>query len=364
MAQTNTKQIERRGTWWQRVLIGAFTVLLTLLIYWLLGFVLRDIGRLPGPDWNEFEAARLDQGLRSSGEEIESSITEVKRQIANVERRQRLLRDSTASSQKTLSQLLELLRISIEQKTTLPEEQQNALAESQQLFLENQKQDQAFNESHSSLQEKLADLEEQQRLYRQRLDTAWKPIREEFSQLQRKHDWRLAAIKIGVLTPLLILGGILFAKYRNDKYVAMICALDLALLAKVFLVMHEYFPAEYFKYVLILSSLVVIGFLLARLLKMVAEPSRDARLKQSREAYESFFCPVCQFPIRRGPLKFMSWSPRSLRKRSQPIANVADEPYTCPACATTLYEKCENCGAIRHGLLPACEHCGAAKEVY
>ncbi|QEG33230.1 hypothetical protein [Bythopirellula goksoeyrii] len=361
--QTIAKENERRGTWWQRVLIGAFSVLLTLLIYWLLGFVLRDIGRLPGPDWNEFETARIDPELRTAGKEIETSITEVKRQIDNVQRRQKLLRDSTASSQKTLNQLLELLRISIERQADLPEEQQQALSESQQLFLKNQKQDQEYNESLSALQEQLADLQEQQRLHRQRLDTALKPVREEFSQLQRKHDWRLAAIKIGVLTPLLILGGFLFAKYRNGNYVAMICALDLALLAKVFLVMHEYFPADYFKYVLILSSLVVIGFLLARLLKMVAEPSRDARLKQSREAYESFFCPVCQFPIRRGPLKFMSWSTRSLRKRSQPIANVADEPYTCPACATALFEKCDSCGAIRYGLLPACEHCGASKEV-
>jgi predicted RNA-binding Zn-ribbon protein involved in translation (DUF1610 family) len=143
----------------------------------------------------------------------------------------------------------------------------------------------------------------------------------------------------------------------------MIYALDAALLAKAFVVMHEYFPREYFKYVLIGSSLAVIGFLLARLLKMVAEPGKDARLKQSREAYESFHCPVCQFPIRRGPLKFMSWSPRSLRKTSLPIVNAPDEPYTCPSCATALYEKCANCGAIRHGLLPACEHCGAEKEV-
>ncbi len=363
MVPTTAKDTERRGTWWQRVLIGAFSVLLTLLIYWLLGFVLRDIDRLPGPIWQDFEETHLDPSLRTAEEEIEASITEVKHQIENVQRRQSLLRDSTASSQKTLNQLLELLRFSIEQKTDLPEEQQRALAESQQLFLDNQKQDQSFNESLSNLQEQLADLEEQRRLHREQLDDALQPLKEEFRQLQRKHDWRLAAIKIGVLTPLLIIGGILYARYRNGKYVAMICALDIALLAKVFLVMHEYFPAEYFKYVLIVSSLVVIGFLLARLLKMVAEPSRDARLKQAREAYESFSCPVCQFPIRRGPLKFMSWSPRSLRKRSQPIANVADEPYTCPACSTVLFEKCGQCGSIRHGLLPACEHCGATKEV-
>ena len=142
----------------------------------------------------------------------------------------------------------------------------------------------------------------------------------------------------------------------------MIYALNLALLAKVFLVMHEYFPADYFKYVLILSALGVIGYLLARLLKMVAEPSRDAQLKQARESYEAFLCPTCQYPIRRGPLKFMAWTTRSLRKRSQPLVNVPDEPYTCPSCATELFGKCPSCGKIRHSLLPACEHCGAEQS--
>ena len=363
MAEAHLAGTEQRGTWWQRVLIWAFSVVLTLLVYWLLGFVLNDIGRIPGPDWTEFESTRLDAQLRATGGQLETSIAEVNRQIENQRRRQQLLRESTASSQTTLSQLLQLLRISMEQKTTLPEEQQQALADSQRLFLDNQKQDQEYNDSLSTLQEQLADLNEQQRQHRERLDTAWQPLQEEFDLLQRKHDWRLAAIKIAVLTPLLLVGGYLFARHRNGKYAAMVYALDAALLAKTFLVMHEYFPEEYFKYVLIGSSLVVIGCLLARLLKMVAQPSRDARLKQSREAYEAFHCPVCQFPIRRGPLKFMSWSPRSLRKTSLPIVNAPDEPYTCPSCATPLYEKCENCGAIRHGLLPACEHCGAGKEV-
>ena len=166
MSPTNTLEQERRGTWWQRVLIAAFSVLLTLLIYWLLGFVLRDIGRLPGPNWNDFETARIDPALPITAKELETSIADVQRQIENVTRRQNLLRNSTASSQKTLSQLLELLRISIEQQSVLPDEQQRALAESQQLFLENQKQDQAYNESLSQLQEQLADLQEQQRLHR------------------------------------------------------------------------------------------------------------------------------------------------------------------------------------------------------
>jgi hypothetical protein len=363
MSTANAATIDRRGTWWQRVLIWLFSVILTLLVYWLLGFVLDDIGRLPGPDWAELEAAQIDPVLKATDVQLEQSIVEVNRQIENQRRRQQLLRESTTSSQTTLNQLLELLRVSIEQNATLPDEQQQALTDSQRLFLENQKEDQEYNESLSSLQEELATLQERQRTHREVLEKARQPVNVEFYRLQRQHDWRVAAIKIGFLTPLLLVGGFLFALHRNGKYAPMIYALDAALLGKGFVVMHQYFPREYFKYVIIFSSLAVIGMLLARLLKMVSEPGRETRLKQAREAYESFQCPVCQFPIRRGPFKYMSWSPRSLRKTSRPIVNAPDEAYTCPSCSTILYEKCTCCGAVRHGLLPACEHCGVEKEV-
>jgi hypothetical protein len=354
---------ERRGTWWQRFLIGTFSIALALLFYWLLGFILQDIGRMRGPQWDDFQTGRLDATLRSDSIRLGKELAEVKREIENQERRQRLLRDSTATSQKTLSQLIELQRMSLEQKTALPPEQQAALSASQQLFLENQKKDQQLTESIAALYERQATLGDQQRINDEKLNTAQVPLRIEFDRQLRHHRWRVAAIKIGVLTPLVILGGWLFARYRNSAYAPMIYAFGLAVLAKTFLVMHEYFPAEYFRYILILSALAVIGWLLARLLSIVARPSRNVRLKQFRESYEAFQCPVCQYPIRRGPLKFMAWTPRSLRRVSKPLANVSDDPYTCPSCATPLYEKCPSCSATRHALLPACEHCGAAKEV-
>jgi predicted RNA-binding Zn-ribbon protein involved in translation (DUF1610 family) len=96
---------------------------------------------------------------------------------------------------------------------------------------------------------------------------------------------------------------------------------------------------------------------------MIAFPKRDWLLKQYREAYESFLCPICAYPIRRGPLKYMAWTRRSIRKVSlrASAADTGDDagPYTCPMCATGLFEKCASCSAIRHSLLPACDQCGA-----
>jgi hypothetical protein len=363
MNEPESGERERRGTWWQRFLIWTFSVALALLIYWLLGFVLQDIGQLPGPDWDLIQSEQLDPELQKTTERLNIELADVKRQIENEERRQRLLRDSTASSQKTLSQLLELQRMSLEQKSALPAEQQQALAESQQLFIENQKKDQELNEALAALYERQSNLTDEQRENDTRFRKAQEPINSEYQEQLKRHRLRVAGIKIAVLTPLLLVGGYLFGRYRNSAYAPMVYAFGIAVLVKTFLVMHEYFPREYFRYILILSALAVIAWLLVRLLSIVARPGRDARLKQYREAYEAFLCPVCQYPIRRGPLKFMAWTARSLRRASKPMTGISDEPYTCPSCATSLYEKCPSCGATRHALLPACEHCGAAKDV-
>ena len=316
---SESSERERRGTWWQRVLIWTFSIALTLLFYWLLGFVLQDIGQLQGPDWMQLQVEQLDPAIRETSERLNVELAEVSRQIENEERRQRLLRDSTATSQKTLSQLLELQRMSLEQKSALPAEQQQALAESQRLFIDNQKKDQELNELLASLYERQSTVRDQQRENDVKLNEAQEPLRKEFDERERRHRLRVAAIKIGVLAPLIILGGCLFARFRNSAYAPMVYAFGVAVLAKAFLVMHEYFPREYFRYILILSALAVIGWLLARLLAIVARPSRDARLKQYREAYEAFLCPICQYPIRRGPLKFMAWTARSLRRASKPL---------------------------------------------
>jgi hypothetical protein len=86
-------------------------------------------------------------------------------------------------------------------------------------------------------------------------------------------------------------------------------------------------------------------------------------LRQYREAYERFFCPVCDYPIRRGPLKYVFWSRRTIKHLHFPPQTPppADEPYTCPACGTLLFEKCAVCGNVRHSLLPVCNHCGDVK---
>jgi hypothetical protein len=96
-------ETEPRGTWWQRLLIASFSLALTLLFFWALGFILQDIGRLPGPDWNRLSGDRLDPVMAATTARLQEEQATIKRKIENEERRRQVLRDSTATSQKTLA---------------------------------------------------------------------------------------------------------------------------------------------------------------------------------------------------------------------------------------------------------------------
>jgi predicted RNA-binding Zn-ribbon protein involved in translation (DUF1610 family) len=180
-----------------------------------------------------------------------------------------------------------------------------------------------------------------------------------------RHQLTLAALKLAVLVPLLALGVWLFVKKRNALYAPLIYGFGLAVIVRVALVMHEHFPRRYFKYILVVIALILVGRILIYLLRAVAFPKPDWLLKQYREAYEHFLCPVCSYPIRRGALKYLFWNRRNLRKLVFPATAgpLPEEPYVCPVCSTRLFEECESCHHVRHSLLPSCDHCGAEKPV-
>lgn len=350
-----------KGPWFHRFLIKLLGVVLAVLCFWLIGFVVNDLGNLPGPDYFALERQMLDQSLVERDKTLQLNIRDTKRTIAEEQKRQVLLSDSTANSQRTMNQLLEFQRLSLEKDVAPLAEEQQALAESQRLFLANQKAYQELNERISSLTEQLNVLEGQERELNESLAEAREPIREEHRKLQRRHDLRMAGLKLAVLLPLLAAALWLFLKLRNGPYAILAYALGAAVIIKVGLVMHEYFPARFFKYILIGVCLLVVLRALVYLIGVLTRPQRAWLLKQYREAYEVFVCPVCAYPIRRGPMRFLYWDRRSIRKlatRPGDASEEADEPYVCPACSTTLFEKCPGCGRTRHSMLPTCQSCG------
>lgn len=358
---TSENATKNRGPWTHRFLIGLFSVVLTILAYWLLDFVVDDIGKWPGPSYQELQELRLDQKLVAQSADLDTQINDTQRGMEDVKGRQQLLRDSTNSSQQTMNQLLDIQRLSLEKSVTpLPEEQQ-ALA----LFLANQTEYQRLNEQAVGLNETLRELERSKREINQTISEQSEPIRKEYEGLYRRHQLKVASVKLAVLVPLLLVAVMLFIRFRGGVYSPLIYAFGIALVLKVGMVMHEYFPTEYFKYVLIVTALVVVLCILAYLLRMIASPNRDWLLKQYREAYELFLCPVCSYPIRRGPLKYAYWTRRSIKKLRVPRdpALGIEHEYTCPMCSTRLFEDCESCHGIRHSLLPTCNKCGNTQTV-
>jgi len=354
-----------KGPWTHRLLVYFFTVLFGLLIYWLLGFVLRDIGTWPGPVFADTEKRLGDPKLAQEAVTIQEQIDEARRATESRQQRQKVLRDSTSNSEKTMNQLLELQKLTLQKGLTPSTDEAKALAESQRLFLANQTKYQEMNDQIAALNEQLGELQNRQRSVQKKLDEQRPAIQAEFERLHKRHNFTMAVLKLTVLLPLLALAVWLFLKKRSSLYVSLFCGFGLALLVKVGLVMHEHFPTRYFKYILIVIAIALVTRILVYLLRAMAFPKLDWLLRQYREAYEHFFCPVCSHPIRRGPLKHRFWTRASLKKLQVPdtAATGADEPYTCPVCATVLFEECAACKHIRHALLPACAHCGATKQI-
>ena len=168
-----------------------------------------------------------------------------------------------------------------------------------------------------------------------------------------------------ILVPLLIVAAYLLMRKRGSIYYPLFLAIGGATLLKVALVIHEYFPTRYFKYILILALLAVVARLLVYLIRIIAFPKVEWLRRQYREAYERFLCPICEYPIRTGPRKFLYWTRRTVHK-VLPQGNCpgVEEPYTCPSCGTTIFEVCASCQKVRHSLLTHCEHCGAERNAF
>ena len=356
--------IPRKGPWSHRFLVLMFSGILTMLVYWLLGFALRDIGSFPGPDWNEIEAKHLEPAAVAKQRDLARQLKETLREIKNENTRQSTLRNTISNAQTTMRQLEGLQRLAMEKGTALPESEQTALVEARALFLESQKKNQTLNDAVAELQETKIELEDEKETVDADLDAQRRSAQDEYQELRSKHNLLVATFKLLFLVPVTAAITWVFRKRRHTVYKPLIYATGIAVYWKLGLVMHEYFPSRLFKYVLIFVALAIVLKALVYLLRQIVAPKRDWLLKQYREAYEKFLCPICGYPIRRGPLKYLFWTSRSIKKMVVPQSAepTKDEPYVCPCCATPLFEKCGECDAVRPSLLPACDHCGACSE--
>jgi hypothetical protein len=351
-----------KGTWLQQFFIIVLGLILGVLLFWLLGFVTRDIGSLRGPDFSKVRAKYVGDQLVKRQNSLKEELDIISKNIRNKQEQQRILKDSTDSLQNTINQLLSIQNQNIERNRDLSGQQQQTIAESQAMFLENQKQYQALNRE-------IAELTGQQRQLKKDLASVSKETRRqtvtaraEYDDLMSKHRLKVAALKLAVMIPIFLISAWFFIRKRSGTYGPIIYAAFIAVFIRISLVVHEYFPKKYFKYVALIVIIAIVLRLLVYLIKRIVSPKTGSIIKQHQEAYDKGICPICGKPIRIGPLRYMvGGKHKGLVLAGQGGQACEQQLYTCPACGTELYEKCDKCSDIRHSLLPFCEHCGNEK---
>lgn len=351
-----------KGPWLNRMAIHLFTLILGVLFFWLLGFLVDDLRNIPAPRYEEVEARHLDKGLVAQRDAQDKQIADLNRQIENQQQQQGLVGDASQSLRQTITQLLEMQKIAVQQNAPFSEADKANIASSLTLFLEHQQKYQDMNRAVTDSVQRKQALTEDRRQIEERLEVQRRAAQEEHNRNMERHRIRLALLQLAVLVPLLSIASVLLMKKRGSVYFPLLLAFGVATLFKVTEVVHEYFPMRYVRYVFIAALILVVARMLVYFIRTIAFPKAQWLAKQYREAYERFLCPVCEYPIRIGPRRYLFWTRRTVNKVVIPHTQVEEEqPYTCPSCGTALFEECAACHKVRHALLPTCTHCGAEK---
>jgi predicted RNA-binding Zn-ribbon protein involved in translation (DUF1610 family) len=355
--QMNEKK-KFRGPWGQKLFIVVLSVVLGVLLYWILGFITKDIGQIKGPDYATVRDKYVVKADIEQRDRINRDMDTVGRKLLRLQDQQGILKDSTASLKNTMDQLLR-----IESKADFSDENRRIFVETQTAFLANQKKYDDNSNEIERLTTQKRDLEDEKTVVEDRIRKQEQQAGLAHGQLVNKHRMKIAVIKLAVLVPIFLVAAWFFMRKRTGTYWPIVWAGFIAVFIKISFVAMEYFPRWFFKYVAILVITAIVLWILIYLIRRLIAPKKDWLIKQYQEAYDKFRCPVCSKPIRTGPLRYVCGvKGRSPVVTTQSAEVFGQDLYTCPSCGTGLYDKCSQCSQVRHTLLPYCEHCGAAHD--
>lgn len=339
----------QKGPASHRALILFLNILLAVLVYWLLGFILDDIGAQSGPSWKKIQAQFQNATLLKKQTESQNEMQTLSATINAQREKQALLQNNIQSYRDTMNQLLDLQKTSLQKGAVFSNEAQQNLSQATKLYLNNQQDFQSLNVLIVQENEKLQSIQKNNQDTNTQLEKQNNQASEQYNKLIQQHNIKLALIKLLVLVPLLIVAAYFLKTKKESVYRSSIFAVSIALLIKIMMVMHEHFPSRFFKYILIVILILLVARVLQGLFRMRIKPQANWLQKQYKEAYKKLLCPICDFPIRPGSLKFSALSAEE---------NIMLVDYCCPSCGTHLFNQCGHCGHVRHSLLSFCEFCG------
>jgi predicted RNA-binding Zn-ribbon protein involved in translation (DUF1610 family) len=353
-----------RGPWLNRAIIWVLTLVFGVLVYLLESFFLRDIESIDGPDRAAIETNFVDAALSQRSKDLSLQIADLDRQIARQKEEQRILSDGSRNLQQTIGQLVDLQKLSLQKEVALTDSDQENLTSALNRFLTTQTEFQTFNQTlHERAEQKRLAEDEKQKVEAQ-LQEQRIPAQEDFYEKMKRHRLWLAALQLMILIPLLAAAAFFVIRKSHSVYFPVFLSFGIATMIKSYLVMNKYFPAQYVKYILITVLLLGVGKILIYAIRLVSFPGKRWLQKQYREAYERFLCPICEYPIRTGPRRFLFWTRRTVHKTiPHQGEHETEQAYTCPSCGTDLFEECASCHHVRHSLLTHCSSCGDDKKV-
>lgn len=352
---------QTKSPWGLRLFTWTGSGFFSLLLIWLLGFMLSDVGRFRVVDRSEFEDRYISAELRQREEALEDEIRDLEREIEAAGERRDYLRDSVATEQRTMNQLMDLQGRSLDEGVALSAAQQAVMSNAQQSFFTRQSEYSQVIENLLGLRARRRDVDgrltELQDEIGELRESSWA----EYSVEKEKRDMQAALLKILLLLPVILLAAWLFLKKRSGAFAPLVYATGLAVLYRLIVVIHDYFPSRYYKYIFLVTAIAVVLKILLSLIRSAVAPHARVLIKRYREAYDRSQCPFCAYPILRGSAEDVHAAKRVGGKKLaitlKPARGDA-QPYTCPACSQTLFEACGACGKVRHALLPSCMHCG------
>ncbi|HIO66063.1 MAG TPA: hypothetical protein EYN40_05140, partial [Planctomycetes bacterium] len=295
------KNLESKGTFWQRLQSISLTLILALLLIWFLGFLRYDVGDLEGPDRQSYIGA-LDQGPQEQLDDLIAQQREIRRELQRNRSLQQGYKDSKENARQVMEEITALHRLSLDQKIQPHVENVLALADARSRFLSSQEKLETANiavrESNSRDFELTDDIFKQREVVRKHNI----PATEQFSAAYDSHRLLLAFYKLGIPLPMFLIAAWLVKRYRRSPYRPIFFALLVATFWEVGAIAFEHFPREYFKYIAIGVAILIVGMFLKFTLRNLSTPPKDLLLRRYRESYEKCRCPRCDFPIRRGIL--------------------------------------------------------------
>ena len=352
-----------KGTFWMRFSILLLAVVFGILVYWSAGFLLDDIRVIRMPDRNAFFEQHIDKSLQEELEALEMRLQELEHKHNLISQQRGFIKDSSGSLKITVDNLFKLKS---RDQQLISEAQFGQVLSTLDKVIKIQDEFKQTADRYLKTTNERFELKKQVKALKKRIEEQKQEIQRQFAEKLHKHRIKTTFVKIAFLLPMVLVCTVLLVRKRRSIYRLIYFSASVAIYIKTALVIHDNFPSRHFKYILTISMLALVGWGFAWLIRRLVKPRIDTLLKQYRQAYERFLCPVCEYPIRTGPRKYLYWTRRTVHKTAlapDQGNQDADEPYNCPGCVTSLFEKCDSCGKLCHSLLPNCQHCGNRKTI-